>query len=370
MASGANSIVVCVLGLSRDQGKYFHKQSGIGKSCLCYRFVHPGFDDYIDDHPSLLALHEFESPAINNVHFLYWGSVMHAYPIKGTIKEDKVEYHVVEHTVLYQDVTSQPFTMMTKPDNPELYARRATGPIESSGKISYYTRDAIMLLDSYKSQQYPSHISKVPRGFIVVIDVSLKDAAFDSQLERAEHILAYLMKHKRKYIIVATKRDITNPTSLDKTQQLQKKYRTQLVETSSMSGLNITAAFRVIAAKILRKVQALTDHVPTYEEAARVFLVEKGGARRSFLDFQKKRVNTSSERLEDIEGSEEYKHTVQVLGKFETDKLFAERLIEIRNAEVGTYAGVPDNVDMRLEFLEDFLDSRSDLSLYKDHLRR
>ena len=68
--------VACVVGLSKGRGEDFTKHHGIGKSCLCYRFVHPGIDDYIDEHQSLLALHEFENAVINNVHFLYWGSVV------------------------------------------------------------------------------------------------------------------------------------------------------------------------------------------------------------------------------------------------------------------------------------------------------
>ena len=103
--------VACVVGLSRGSNEPFSTHSGVGKSCLCYRFVYPGFDDYVDDHQSILALHEFESSAINWDHFLYWGSVFKHFPIKGSKSSSHaiIQVHVIEQTVFYQDETSQPF---------------------------------------------------------------------------------------------------------------------------------------------------------------------------------------------------------------------------------------------------------------------
>lgn len=365
------AVVVCVVGLSRVSGEELHTHDGIGKSCLCFRFMHPGHDEYISDHPSLLALHEFESPAINNVHFLYWGSTIKSYPIKGTVKEQKVQYHVLEQTVFYQDVTSQPFTIITKPDHLDHYIRRVTGQIESPGKVSYQTRDAICLPGEYDKQQYPSGISKLPRGFIVVIDVSQKAEAFEKQLARAEEVLSYLMKHRRKFIIVASKRDIRNGASLERVKELKRKYKTVMMETSAASNLNISDAFRLIAAKVLqKKVQGLSDHATTYEEAAHDLLAKKSHGRGIFTNFLRRRVQNSDERLYLIENSEEYKECMRMIGKYETDKIFAEHLVLTRNREISTYAGVDDNPDLRFEFLEEFVDSRRDLAMYTLTLRR
>ena len=374
MAVSANgscpTMMVCVLGLSREQGEDFHQRKGVGKSCFCHRFLHPGFDEYVSDHLSLLALHEFESPVINNVHFLYWGNTTRTYPIKGTTKEQKVQYHVIEQTVFYQDVTSQPFTIITKPDNIEQYIRRVTGPIESPGKVAYEDRDAMLLREDHQRQQYPPGVSKLPRGFLVLIDVSQSGPIFEAQLARVERILAHLMKHRRKYIIIATKRDIVDHSSLEKVKELRRKYRTQLLETSAGSNLNISDAFRLLASKVLKKVHGLSDHVPTYEEAARVVLIAKGSARRSFMSYLKKKVNYSADRVMAIENSEEYKTCLETIGKFETDKLFAEHLLGLHNQEVELYAGVKDNPELRQEFLEEFVDLRSDLATYAQTLKR
>ena len=372
MAGGpCPSLVVCVLGLSRDKGVDFSRGSGVGKSCFCYRFMHPGYDDYMDDHSSLLALHEFENPVINNVHFLYWGSTTRSYPVNGGPKEQRIQFHVIEQTVFYQDVTSQPFTIITKPDSLEHYIRRATSQIESPGKISYKTRDTISLQQDYRWQSYPSGLSGWPRGFIVVIDVSQSYVIFDSQIARAERVMDYLIKHKRKFVIVATKRDIMNPVSMEKVQELSRKYKSHVFESSANANLNIADAFRFIASKVLhKKVQGISDRVTTYEEAAHVLLTQKGRARKSFLKFLLLRIEDSDERIDTIENMEQYKECVRALGKFETDRLFAEHLMEVHNKKVETYAGVPDNPELRLEFLEDFIDQRTDLGLYTDSLKR
>lgn len=363
-------LAVCVLGLSREKGEHFVQRSGIGKSCFCYRFMHPGYDDYVADHPSLLALHEFESQQINNVHFLYWGSTIKNFPLHGGPKQQRIEFHVIEHTVFYQDVTSQPFTIITKPDSLDHYIRRATGQIESPGKVSYESRDTMSFQEA-ACQLYPSGISGWPRGFIVVVDVSQSGAAFNSQIARAEKIMEYLMKHKRKFVVVAAKRDIMDATSLDRVHSLKKKYKMHVFETSANGNLNISETFRYIASKVLqKKVQGISDQIPSYEQAAHNLLTQKGRARRSFMGFLKKRVVNSDERLNALERMEEYKDFTRVIGKFETDRLFAEHLLEVHNKKVELYAGVRENPEMRLEFLEDFLDQRADLAIYSESLKR
>lgn len=259
-------LVACVVGLSRSQGESFTERQGIGKSCLCCRFVHPDFEDYTDQHQSLLALHEFTNPVINNVHFLYWGTMDRDLPTKYTEKTLPVKFHIIEQTVFYQDETSQPFSNSTTPDSVDQYTKRITGSIECPGKLSYTSRNDIEIQCGQK-QQYPARLSRLPRGFMVVIDVSLKGDDFTKQLSRVELILEHLMKQKQKYIIVATKRDECNMESLEQAQKLKRKYRTLLIETSASKNINVGDAFRLIAWKFLnKKAQGVSDTVPDYED--------------------------------------------------------------------------------------------------------
>jgi len=58
----------------------------------------------------------------------------------------------------------------------------------------------------------------------VVIDVSQNGTDFAKQIVRAERIMEYLLKHRRKFVIIATKRDVFNPASMSRVQHLKKKY--------------------------------------------------------------------------------------------------------------------------------------------------
>ena len=265
---GAPEFVACVVGLSRDEGEDFTESDGIGKSCLCYRFFHSDSDEYADDHKSLLALHEFTSPVINSVHFLYWGSRVKSFSssAKSAAKPTQVMFHVIEQTVFYQDETSKPFVNTTRQDSLDHYIRRITGSIESPGKLSY--RSCNDIESQIEKQQYPQRLSRLPRGFMVLLDVSLSAEKFDSHLKRAEYVLDHLVRQKQKYVIVVTKRDNFDMDSLECAHKLKRKYHTHLIETSASRNLNVDDAFRVLACKTLqKKVHGLSDAVPNYEES-------------------------------------------------------------------------------------------------------
>ena len=362
------TVVVSVLGLSRAVGELFQSgEEGVGKSCLCFRFMHPNFDDYVSDHPSILALHEFESSSINNDHFIYWGSKKESYTIRG--KERLLHMHVVEHTVFYQDVTSTPFSVRTKPNDVTVYAHRAVGSLESAGKISYMTRDALCLPETFSAEDYPRKISGLPRGFVVVVDTSLDGVRFETQFNRVEKICHHLTISKRKFILVSTKQDRVVAASLEKLRGLRRKHSAILVETSASCNYNIDAAFRVIGGAVLGEGK-LSDDVPSYLQAAQNLLSAKASAKRLFRGFIDNRVQMSCERMGALSETEQYRSCAAVVGKFESDKLIALRLLEVRNKEVESYCGVLENSEMRQEFLEEFLDERQDLTVYSKDLHR
>ena len=152
--------------------------------------------------------------------------------------------------------------------------------------------------------------------------------------------------------------------------ELKKKYKTQLMETSANCNLNISDTFRVLAAKVLKKVQNLSDHPTTYEEASFNILAAKSSVRRSFDDYLKKRVITSDDRLSMVAENEEYKECVLVIGKYETDEIFAKHMLYLRNKEIEhLYVGVLDNPELRHEFLEEYVEERRDISTYTSTLK-
>ena len=366
----ATEVMVCVVGLSREQGHLFKSGGeGVGKSCLCYRFLHPGFDDFISDHPSIIASHEFQSAVVNSVHFLYWGRSRQTLTGRLGRGERTVDIHVVENTVLYEDVTSKPFCSGGSggADNLDTYTKRALGKLESLGKISYWTRDGISLPDTYKAQHYPTNAGKMRRGFAVVVDVSLDGMEFDAQLQRTKIICKTLKKADATYMLVLTKMESVVQKSVDKLHQLKKKEKigADIITTSSMCNYNIAATFRIIAEKILKIVYV---NIPTFKQAAENELAANTSKKRLFSTFTTKWLQASSERIEEMEQTEQYRACKSAVGKYETGRIFAFKLLEVKNSEM--LVGVNEDPDRGREFLEDFIQRHPDLMLYQSQLFR
>lgn len=55
------------------------------------------------------------------------------------------------------------------------------------------------------------------------------------------------------------------------------------------------------------------------------------------------------------------------MGKYETDRIFAFKLLELKNRELDS---TPDGMERRREYLEGYLDEHPDLVLYKAQLTR
>ena len=360
-AKASAEFVACVVGLSRGDGEPFSSYSGTGKSCLCYRFIYPGVDKYVDNHESILALHEFESQPINRDHFLYWGSVFKHFPVKSSSKYTIIQVHVIEHTVFYQDETSQPFP------NCGNYRKRIIGSLESPGKVSYKSRDE--LDGSSGTQQYPSKkLNKVPKGYMVIIDVSQIGTAFDAQLQRAEQTLDYLAKHKQKFIIVASKHDDSNPNSLRCAQDLRKKYHTILVETSASGNINIRDAFRLLAHKVLKK-SDISDSINSFADSQQNALKVRSHAKRAFREFLEEQVVDPIEQLSDLYGHNEFRECKRLAGKFDTGWLFATHILQLYNEEYSSKEDA-DRAVTRREYLENIVKERPDLFTYSHHLKR
>ncbi|CAI8045562.1 hypothetical protein GBAR_LOCUS25203, partial [Geodia barretti] len=243
----------------------------------------------------------------------------------------------------------------------------ALGKLESLGKISYWTRDGISLPDTYKAQHYPTNAGKMRRGFAVVVDVSLDGMEFDAQLQRTKIICKTLKKADATYMLVLTKMESVVQKSVDKLHQLKKKEKigADIITTSSMCNYNIAATFRIIAEKILKIVYV---NIPTFKQAAENELAAKTSTKRLFSTFTTKWLQASSERIEEMEQTEQYRACKSAVGKYETGRIFAFKLLEVKNSEM--LVGVNEDPDRGREFLEDFIQRHPDLMLYQSQLFR
>ena len=368
MASSNSTVVVSVLGLSRLDGESFSSHQGVGKSSLCYRFMYQGHDDYIEDldHRSLLALHEFENDVYRD-NFLYWGSKTKTYNTK--VSSQKVHFVVLEHTVFYQDITEEPFKIKTCVWTADGYIKAAMSRDiqESRGKVSYKNSELLCQPQEYKSVLFPfNSIGKHPRGFVLVIDVSDSGPRFDLRLGATERMITQLKKRKSKFVVAATKSDEVCSTSLEKVNELAREGKFHLIECSAKSNVNVNETFELIAAKVFGKsASGLLTHVQLYHDSERKTLNKTNKARSQFSKYLQKRVVQSGVQLKAIECTEEYKACRLMHGKFETDKMFAEHLLLVRNKEFSSYVSVRNTaVNLRKKFLQDYVAERTDLSLY------
>ena len=124
-----NVSVVGLSGTEKDKGA-----DGIGKSCLCNRFMRPLADDYYRDHISVLSQSDFGGRVVNNDHFLFWGEV---------VKTDEgvdFTFNVAEQTEFIDDSSFQPF----KSGKPEPYYRRcAATKLQSAEKLMYICKNQL-----------------------------------------------------------------------------------------------------------------------------------------------------------------------------------------------------------------------------------
>lgn len=108
---------------------------GVGKSCLCNRFVRPAEDQFDTDHLSLLSAADFNGQVVNNDHWLYWGPA-------ARLAEDGTEYkfHVIEQTEFLDDTTFTPL----RGGRTDPYLKRCSQiKIQSAEKLMYICRDQL-----------------------------------------------------------------------------------------------------------------------------------------------------------------------------------------------------------------------------------
>ena len=120
---------VAVVGLSGTGS------SGVGKSCLCNRFVRPQQDDYETNHISLLSQTDFGGRVVNNDHFLYWGDITKTF-------DEGMEYvfRIIEQTEFMDDSSFQAF----KCGKTDHYAKRcAATKVQSAEKLMYICKDQL-----------------------------------------------------------------------------------------------------------------------------------------------------------------------------------------------------------------------------------
>ncbi|VVC88933.1 unnamed protein product [Leptidea sinapis] len=154
---GGKLMTISVVGLSGTEKE--KGQLGIGKSCLCNRFVRTSADDYNVDHISVLSQSDFSGRVVNNDHFLYWGNVQKEYD------EQEYRFEVVEQTEFVDDSCFQPFKAVGKTES---YVKRCVATkLQSAEKLMYVCKNQLGIEKEYEQRLIPDGKLSVD-GFLCV----------------------------------------------------------------------------------------------------------------------------------------------------------------------------------------------------------
>uniref|UniRef100_A0A8C4R9U1 Rho GTPase activating protein 5 n=1 Tax=Eptatretus burgeri TaxID=7764 RepID=A0A8C4R9U1_EPTBU len=252
-----NVTVVGLSGTEREKGA-----AGVGKSCLCNRFVRPRADDFYETHTSLISQSDFGGRVVNNDQFLYWGEV------RRVDESGSFTFRIVEQTEFVDDATFQPH----RSTNPQPYVKRAaTAKLCSAEKLMYICTDQLGVEQDFEQLQMPDGKLTVD-GFILCCDVSLvANRPLADQLDFVGSLCRQLAKTKRPFVVAATKCDIMVEQFLRELHSYlaRAKVSAPVVETSAHENVNVDSAFLVLA-QLVERTRGGRPRPPCFSEAARL----------------------------------------------------------------------------------------------------
>ncbi|OWK50068.1 Rho GTPase-activating protein 35, partial [Lonchura striata] len=319
-----NVSVVGLSGTEKEKG-----QCGVGKSCLCNRFVRPGADDFHLEHTSVLSTSDFGGRVVNNDHFLYWGEV--ARPLEECAE---CRIHVVEQTEFIDDQTFQPHRSTAL----QPYVKRAAATkLASAEKLMYFCTDQLGLEQDFEQKQMPD--GKLPvDGFLLCVDVSRgMNRNFDEQLKFVSNLYNQLAKTKKPVVVVLTKCDEGVERYIrDAHAFALGKKNLQVVETSARSNVNVELAFGTLV-QLLDKSRGKAKIVP-YFEALKQQSQQIAAAKDRYEWLVGRVVKSHHEAWPDVSrrmrSAPEYQDYVYLEGTQKAKKLFAQHAQRLKREHV------------------------------------
>ncbi|XP_006627687.1 rho GTPase-activating protein 35 [Lepisosteus oculatus] len=319
-----NLVVVGLSGTEKEKG-----QCGVGKSCLCNRFVRPSADDFYLDHTSVLSTSDFGGRVVNNDHFLFWGEV-------GRQMEEGPEcrMHVVEQTEFIDDQTFQPHRSTAL----QPYIKRAAATkLASAEKLMYFCTDQLGLEQDFEQKQMPEGKLQVD-GFLLCVDVSRgMNRNFDDQMKFVTNLYNQLAKTKKPVVLVLTKCDegVERYIKDAHTFALAKK-NLQVVETSARSNVNVDLAFLTLV-QLIDKSRGKPKIIP-YFEALKQQSQQIASAKDRYEWLVSRIVKNHNETWPNIsrrmQNSTEYKDYVYLEGTMKAKKLFQQHIHRLKQEHI------------------------------------
>ncbi|KAG6928230.1 Rho GTPase activating protein 35 [Chelydra serpentina] len=319
-----NINVVGLSGTEKEKG-----QCGIGKSCLCNRFVRPSADDFHLDHTSVLSTSDFGGRVVNNDHFLYWGEVVR--PLEDCVE---CKMHIVEQTEFIDDQTFQPHRSTAL----QPYIKRAAATkLASAEKLMYFCTDQLGLEQDFEQKQMPDGKLLID-GFLLCIDVSRgMNRNFDDQLKFISNLYNQLAKTKKPIVVVLTKCDegVERYIRDAHTFALSKK-NLQVVETSARSNVNVDLAFSTLV-QLIDKSRGKTKIIP-YFEALKQQSQQIAASKDKYEWLVSRIVKNHNETWLNVsrkmQSSPEYKDYMYLEGTQKAKKLFLQHVHHLKQEHI------------------------------------
>ena len=355
---------VAVLGCPRAVITNDSSFQGVGKSCLCNRFMRP--EAYTEGHDSVLSEDDWTGlPVYNGDHFVYWGASS-----KHLQDGTKVRFQVVEQTEFYEIGSSD--QLCSHPAN-EDYLTRASAVHFSSrsrGKVAYrlhaeevFARKSTSSGPLRATQLFPNNDFSANGkgksgiyGYICVFDPTLEGEQMERQIAFVTELLRMLEKRKRKMVLACTKCDAVDEIKIRYGANLSmyalKKKQVPFIEVSARESINIEEVFFSLISPPKK------HHLPkgvkrtspsnylTYRVVKETRKYDLNHARDAYRKLLQQRVTdfsaTWSKVYPVLEREPEFSLVLQIAGKEGKEivkKMFCLRLIEIKLTEASKQYG-------------------------------
>ena len=370
------AVVGCPRAVISPEGTY----EGVGKSCLCNRFVRS--EAYNEDHQkdsSVISEEEWSrNPVFNGDHFIYWGATNKHFPDKT-----KVRFQVVEHTEFYKKVTKKdsdseddsssadddsrskrkktpsesPFQLNVHPRAGDYIARSCAIHFRSrkQGKMAYRLK---ALEEAVKKSSGPVRATTqlFPNedfgggkktvgiyGFVCVFDPTLEGEQMQRQLDFLAELLRALVKTKRKIVIACVKCDTVEDHKIRFGSKLStyalKKY-IPFFEVSAQQSVNVDELFFELVSSKTKSARKSISSISRYRQVIDSRKSDLNRAKDAFRNLLQDTIVDFSSTWSQTELFLKSNYTYQSmkeLGGSEADdvilKMFQLRLIEIKLVE-------------------------------------
>uniref|UniRef100_A0A8C6SC52 Rho GTPase-activating protein 35 n=1 Tax=Neogobius melanostomus TaxID=47308 RepID=A0A8C6SC52_9GOBI len=319
-----NLVVLGLSGTEKEKG-----QCGVGKSCLCNRFVRPSADDFYLDHTSVLSTSDFGGRVVNNDHFLFWGEA------SRTLEDcQECRMNVVEQTEFIDDQTFQPHRSTAL----QPYIKRAASTkLASAEKLMYFCTDQLGLEQDFEQKQMPEGKLTVD-GYLLSIDVSRgMNRSFEDQMKFVTNLYNQLAKTKKPVVIVLTKCDEGVERYIkDSHSFAMAKKNLQVVETSARSNVNVDLAFLTLV-QLIDKSRGKPKIIP-YFEALKQQSQQIASAKDRYEWLVGRIVQKHNETWPNVsrrmQSAHEYKEYVFLEGTAKAKKLFQQHVHRLKQDHI------------------------------------